>query len=163
VADDQLEWFQGRLVALANAHDVLTRESWEGATIRELLAMVVAPLSGPGSSRFAISGPHVRLSPRVVMSLAMALHELCTNAAKYGALSNATGRVLVHWSLTGANGSARLRLRWEEAGGPSVEPPRRKGFGSRLITRGIAHELSADVRLAFPATGVVCEIDTPLA
>jgi PAS domain S-box-containing protein len=163
VADDQLEWFQGRLVALANAHDVLTRESWEGATIRELLEMVTAPLSRPGSGRFAIVGPDLRLSPRVVLSLSMALHELCTNAAKYGALSNDTGQVLVHWSLTGTNGAARLRLRWEETGGPPVEPPRRKGFGSRLITRGVAHELSAEVRLEFPASGVVCEIDARLA
>ena len=163
VADDQLEWFQGRLVALANAHDVLTRENWEGATIRELLATVLAPLSGPDSSRCVASGPDLRLSPRVVLSLSMALHELCTNAAKYGALSNDTGEVKVDWSLSGTNGDARLRLRWQEAGGPPVEPPRRKGFGSRLITRGVAHELSADVRLEFPATGVVCEIDAPLA
>ena len=103
------------------------------------------------------------MSPRVVLSLSMALHELCTNAAKYGALSNDTGEVKVDWSLSGTNGDARLRLRWQEAGGPPVEPPRRKGFGSRLITRGVAHELSADVRLEFPATGVVCEIDAPLA
>jgi PAS domain S-box-containing protein len=163
VADDQLEWFQGRLVALANAHDVLTRESWEGATIHELLETVIAPLSGAGSSRFAISGPDIRLLPRVVLSLSMAVHELCTNAAKYGALSNDTGQVLVHWSLTGINGGARLRLRWEEVGGPPVEPPQRKGFGSRLITRGVAHELGAAVRLKFPTTGVVCEIDAPLA
>jgi len=158
-----LQLFQGRLVALANAHDVLTREHWEGATIQELLATVLAPLSGPDSSRCIASGPDLRLSPRVVLSLSMALHELCTNAAKYGALSNDTGQVRVDWSLSGTNGNARLRLRWQEAGGPPVEPPRRKGFGSRLITRGVAHELSADVRLEFQATGVVCEIDAPLA
>ncbi len=163
VAEDQLQWFQGRLVALANAHDVLTRESWEGATIRELLTTVLAPLAGRDSSRFAAAGPDVRLSPRLVLSLSMALHELCTNAAKYGALSNDNGQVQVHWSLDGTNGGARLRLRWQEIGGPPVQPPQRKGFGSRLITRGVAQELSANVRLEFPATGVVCEIDAPLA
>jgi PAS domain S-box-containing protein len=163
VPDDQLQWFHGRLVALANAHDVLTRENWEGATIRELLATVIAPLAAPGSRRFAVSGPELHLSPRLVLSYSMALHELCTNAAKYGALSNETGQVRIDWSLTGADGIARLRLRWEETGGPRVEPPRRTGFGSRLIARGIAHELSAEVRLVFPATGVVCEIDAPLA
>jgi PAS domain S-box-containing protein len=163
VAGDQLQWFEGRLVALSNAYDVLTRENWEGATIRELLATVSAPLSGPDSSRFVVSGPDLRLAPRVVLSLSMALHELCTNAAKYGALSNDDGRVQVHWSLTGSNGRSRLRLRWEEFGGPPVEAPQRKGFGSRLITRGVAHELSANVRLDFLATGVVCEIDAPLA
>jgi two-component sensor histidine kinase len=159
VADEQLQWFQGRLVALANAYDVLTRENWEGATIRELLATVLAPLSGPHSARFAATGPDLRL----VLSLSMALHELCTNAAKYGALSNDTGQVQVDWSLSGTNGSARLRLRWQEVGGPPVAPPQRKGFGSRLITRGVAHELSAEVRLQFLATGVVCDIDAPLA
>jgi PAS domain S-box-containing protein len=163
VAEDHLEWFQGRLVALSNAYDVLTRENWESATIRELLATVLAPLSGPDSARFITSGPDLRLSPRAVLSLSMALHELCTNAAKYGALSNDTGQVRVQWSLSGTNGSSRLRLRWEEAGGPPVAPPQKRGFGSRLITRGVAHELSAEVRLEFPVTGVVCEIDAPLA
>jgi two-component sensor histidine kinase len=163
VAGDQLQWFEGRLLALSNAYDVLTRENWESATIRELLATVIAPLSGPDCGRFTVSGPDLRLSPRVALSLSMALHELCTNAAKYGALSNDTGTVQVRWSLAGANGSLRLCLRWEEAGGPPVEPPRRKGFGSRLITSGVAHELSAEVRLEFPTTGVVCEIDAPLA
>ena len=103
------------------------------------------------------------MSPRLVLSLSMALHELCTNAAKYGALSNDTGEVKVDWSLSGTNGDARLRLRWQD----SVEDPQQsepgKGFGSRLITRGVAQELSANVRLEFPATGVVCDIDAPLA
>jgi PAS domain S-box-containing protein len=163
VPGDQLQWFEGRLLALSSAYDVLTRENWESATICELLATVIAPLSGQDSSRFTLSGPDLRLSPRVVLSLSMALHELCTNAAKYGALSNDTGHVLICWSLAGTNGSSRLRLRWEESGGPTVELPQRKGFGSRLITRGVAHELSAAVRLEFLATGVVCEIDAPLA
>jgi two-component sensor histidine kinase len=96
----------------------------------------------------------------MALSLSMALHELCTNAAKYCALSTSEGRVLVAWSIAG--GDARLRLRWEEQGGPPVQEPTSKGFGSRLITRGVAHELSALVRLEFPVTGVVCEIDAPL-
>ncbi len=95
--------------------------------------------------------------------MSLALHELGTNATKYGALSCPEGRVRVTWSLSGRNGASQLRLRWEEAGGPPVQPPARTGFGSRLITRGVAHELSAKVRLDYPVTGVVCEIDAPLA
>jgi two-component sensor histidine kinase len=139
---------------------VLTSQGWQGASIRELLGRVIAPLRSPEQHRFVISGPDLFLSPRMALSLSMALHELCTNAAKYGALSTSEGRVLVAWSIAG--GDARLRLRWEEQGGPPVQEPTSKGFGSRLITRGVAHELSALVRLEFPVTGVVCEIDAPL-
>ena len=156
---EHIEWFLGRLIALSEAHDVLTSQGWQGASIRELLARVIAPLRSPEQHRFAISGPNLFLSPRMALSLSMALHELCTNAAKYGALSMSEGRVLVAWSIAGGD---RLRLRWEEQDGPPVEAPRSKGFGSRLITRGVAHELSAQVRLEFPVTGVVCEIDAPL-
>jgi PAS domain S-box-containing protein len=157
---EHIEWFLGRLIALSEAHDVLTSQGWQGASIRELLGRVIAPLRGPEQHRFVISGPDLFLSPRMALSLSMALHELCTNAAKYGALSTSEGRVLVAWSIAG--GDARLRLRWEEQGGPPVQEPTSKGFGSRLITRGVAHELSALVRLEFPVTGVVCEIDAPL-
>jgi PAS domain S-box-containing protein len=163
VARDHVKWFEGRLVALSKAHDVLTDENWQGAGIHEFLARVTAPLIGLQHHRFETSGPEIRLSPRMVLSLSMALHELCTNAAKYGALSNPDGRVRVAWSMTGLDGSSRLHLRWEEQGGPPVSPPRRNGFGSRLITRGVAHELGAQVRLEYPVTGVTCEIDAPLA
>ena len=161
--DEQLEWFQGRLVALSEAHDVLTGQDWQGAYLHELLSRVIAPLRVPTERRFAISGPDLYLSPRMALSLSLALHELCTNAAKYGALSNCEGRVLIAWSITGSNGSARLRLRWEEQGGPPVQAPTARGFGSRLISRGVAHELSAEVRLDFPLTGVICEINAPLS
>jgi PAS domain S-box-containing protein len=160
--DGELRWFQGRLVALSQAHDVLTDQNWQGAGIRELFARVTAPLIGPDDRRFECAGPDLFLTPRMALSLSLALHELCTNAAKYGALSCPQGRVLVAWSLSGRNGGSRLRLRWEEAGGPPVQVPRRKGFGTRLIARGVAHELSADVRLDYKVTGVVCEIDAPL-
>jgi two-component sensor histidine kinase len=156
---EHIEWFLGRLIALSEAHDVLTSQGWQGASIRELLGRVIAPLRSPEQHRFVISGPDLFLSPRMALSLSMALHELCANAAKYGALSAPEGRVLITWSIAD---NGRLRLRWEEQDGPSVQAPMSKGFGSRLITRGVAHELSALVRLEFPVTGVVCEIDAPL-
>jgi PAS domain S-box-containing protein len=156
------ETFEARLFALASAHDVLTEESWDGARLRDIVDRVLRPyLAREG--RFAIEGPDVRLSPQSALALAMALHELATNAAKYGALSSETGRVSVVWATAGRDGSRRLLLRWAESGGPPVEPPRRKGFGSRLIERGFAGELGGEARIAFEPAGVVCAIDVPLA
>jgi two-component sensor histidine kinase len=105
-----------------------------------------------------------RLCDHGALSLTMALHELCTNAAKYGALSSATGRVAINWRVTtqAAFGQTRLHLQWEEQGGPPVSAPQKRGFGSRLIERGLARELDAEVRLDYAPTGVVCAIDAPL-
>lgn len=161
LAGEALQSFEARLIALSNAHGLLTRESWEGAFLHELVARTLAPLSAPCEGRLEISGPELRLTPQMAVALSMALHELCTNAAKYGALSGTEGRV--HWSLAGLDGKRRLLLCWTEHGGPPVQPPRQCGFGSRLIERGIAHELGANVRLEFAPTGIVCEIDAPLA
>jgi PAS domain S-box-containing protein len=155
-------WFEGRLLALSNAHDVLTRENWQGANLRDIVAQAVAPLCGQDKNRFEISGSDLRLPPKMALSLAMAIHELCTNAAKYGALSDAAGSVTVGWRVVPVGERRRLCLRWAERGGPRVDLPRRKGFGSRLIERGLAHELGAEVRLEYAPSGVVCEIDAPL-
>ncbi len=92
----------------------------------------------------------------------MALHELATNAIKYGALSNESGRVILHWQVSDDHGGQSLHMKWAEQGGPPVTPPSRKGFGSRLIERGLAAELGGSVQLAFPDGGVVCTIDAPL-
>lgn len=160
--EHEVQWFQGRLVALSQVHDVLSDENWQGAGLRRLLARVIAPLVRPDDQRFEATGPDLFVPPRMALSLSLALHELTTNAGKYGALSCPEGRVRVSWSLTRCTGGRRLCLRWEETGAPPVQPPSRTGFGSRLITRGVAHELSATVRLDYPETGVVCEIDAPL-
>jgi two-component sensor histidine kinase len=92
----------------------------------------------------------------------MALHELCTNAAKYGALSQPGGQVRITWTFGPAVGPRRLRMRWEESGGPPVAPPHRQGFGTRLIERGLASELSGEVSLSYEPSGVVCLIDVPV-
>ncbi|MBY0299946.1 MAG: PAS domain S-box protein [Methylobacterium sp.] len=152
--------FVERLIALARAHDVLTRESWEGADLAEVVAGAIAPLEGPrGRRRFSATGPALRLPPRMALSIAMALHELGTNAVKYGALSVPDGQVAIAWSLEGC----ALTLRWRESGGPPVSPPTRTGFGSRLIGQSLARDLDGTVTLDYAPEGVVCTIRAPLA
>jgi len=158
-----LQQFESRLVALSRAHDALTRESWEGAELQELVEGTIAPICAEPAERFEITGPPLLLRPKVALSLSMALHELCTNAAKYGALVNGAGRIKITWQVTSSNPEPRLHLRWEETGGPRVETPSRRGFGTRLIERALARELGAQVKLLFPPSGVICEIEAPLS
>ena len=155
--------FEARLIALARAHDILTRESWEGAELRAVVADAVRPLeSADGQrSRFVLSGPPLRLAPRLALSIAMALHELGTNAVKYGALSKEGGHVAIAWTVE-RGAELRLSLRWSESGGPPVTPPTRTGFGSRLIERSLARELAGEVQLRYEPGGVVCTIDAPV-
>jgi PAS domain S-box-containing protein len=147
--------FEGRLAALAAAHDLLTRRNWEGAELNDLVVAVVAAHC---DGRVAIAGPPVRLPPKLAVTLALALHELCTNATKYGALSVPGGRVAVAWTRAGD----RLALRWEEKGGPPVAPPGRRGFGTRMIERALAGEEGGGARLDFRPEGLVCEIGANL-
>lgn len=150
------EAFSSRIVALAEAHDLLTRENWEGAELHDLTSRLV--LLHGGAARFELIGPAIRLSPRTALSLSMALHELATNAVKYGALSTPEGRVTIRWDLAPGPGAERLDLTWTESGGPPVTPPSRRGFGSRLIERGLAAELSGEASIRFEPDGVVCHI-----
>jgi PAS domain S-box-containing protein len=155
------EALTARLVALAGAHDILTQEQLAGADLVEVIERaVLAQLDRP--ERVTLAGPHVGVPPHAVVSLSLALHELATNALKYGALSTAAGRVELSWRLAEQDGSRRLHLRWAERGGPTVAPPSRKGFGSRLIERSLAADLGGEVRLTFEPTGVVCEIEAEL-
>lgn len=151
-----------RLIALSRAHNVLTRENWEGAFLREIVVQALEPYRSYGKTRFALKGPDIRLLPRMALALSMALHELATNAVKYGALSNEAGHVRIEWSVDRDNGPERLLLRWEESGGPPVEPSGRRGFGSRLIERSLAHDLGGRVSIEFLPTGVVCTVEAKL-
>jgi PAS domain S-box-containing protein len=150
--------FQQRLGALAAAHDLLTRESWEGATLGQLVEEAVGHLNAQ-EPRLAAAGPEIVLKPKAAVSLAMAFHELATNASKYGALSRPGGRVRVHWEPA----DGRLLLEWREEGGPVVAEPRTKGFGLRMIERALSADLSGTVAIAFAPGGLVCTIDAPLA
>jgi PAS domain S-box-containing protein len=160
---DAKEALEGRLIALARAHDVLTRESWEGAELKEIVGQALAPYGSLGENRLHVSGPEIRLTPRIALALAMALQELATNAVKYGALANATGEIRITWNVEPARPSPRLHLRWEESGGPPVQAPSRRGFGSRLIERSLSQELNGIARIEFRPTGIVCTVDAPLA
>ena len=152
-----MQAFEGRLAALSAAHNVLTRQNWEAASIRQIIADATAHQSGRAQA-FEIEGPDLALSPKAAVSLALAFHELGTNAVKYGALSTPGGKVEVRWRVE----DGRLKLLWRESGGPSVVPPDRRGFGTRMIERALAAEFSGKVAIAFQPAGVLCTIDAPL-
>ena len=151
-------FIERRLIALSRAHDLLTGENWQDASLHEIVAQTAEPFRSH-RDRIHARGPEIRLSPRMALDLAMVLHELVTNAVKHGALSNATGETDLTWSVDRRSEPPRLTMRWEERGGPSVQVPMRRGFGTRLIERGFAH---GEVRIAFAPNGIVCGIDAPI-
>jgi PAS domain S-box-containing protein len=148
--------FEARLLALSRAHNLLTEQNWGRACLDRVVRDSVEHLAGE-AGRFEIGGEPLWLAPRAALALALALHELGTNAAKYGALSREGGTVSVRWTSEGG----RLRLEWRESGGPAVSAPARRGFGSRLIAQ-LEAELGGTARLSFEADGVRCAIDAPL-
>jgi two-component sensor histidine kinase len=155
------EGFQARLMALSRAHDTLTREHWDSADLGDIVMQAIAPYRRGDRSRFRVSGPSIRLLPKSALALAMALHELCTNAVKYGALKGDQGVVSIDWLATSTSGTPRLRLRWAESGGPPVHDPTKQGFGTILL-RSLSEDLDAQVELHYPLTGAVCTIDAAL-
>ncbi len=153
---------ESRLLALSRTHDVLTRENWEGAGLREIATQAIEPYAGVGEGRLHLQGPDVRLPPRMALALAMALQELATNAVKYGALSRPTGKLRIAWAIEHGDPPC-LHLEWRESGGPPVRPPARRGFGTRLIERSLAQDLNGSVRIDFEPAGVVCRVEAPMA
>ncbi len=147
--------FLARLFALSGQHDLLTQDNWEGASLQNVVWRALQPYEETPGTRCKVEGFEIRLTPKRALALGMTFHELATNAAKHGALSTVTGEIKVSWAVEPETG--RMKLRWEESGGPQVEVPKRRGFGTKLIERGLSHELSAKVNLQFPATGVICE------
>ena len=154
---------ESRVFALSRSHDLLTRETWAGAGLDDIVRAALEPfgVAAGRAERFEIVGPEIRMPPRATLALGIALHELATNAVKYGAFSNDAGCVRISWSTTGGT-RPRLALCWVEEGGPPVVPPARRGFGARVLERGLAHELDGAVSLDFRPGGVVCTIDLPL-
>ncbi|MFO1057152.1 MAG: HWE histidine kinase domain-containing protein [Dongiaceae bacterium] len=157
------ESFAARLLALSVAHDLLRRGGWRQTSLSELIADMLAPFAVEGEARVIVAGPAVAVGPYSAFALGMAFHELATNAAKYGALSAAPGRVEVAWRLVADAEGEQVALTWRERGGPPTAPPRRRGFGSRLIERGLAHQLRAAVEMRFDPAGFVCDIRFPAA
>ena len=150
-----------RFLALSEIHDLLTEESWQGTTLRDVVDLALQPHREPGEERFEVDGPVVQLAPKTALAFALALHELITNAFKHGALSVAGGRVKITWRLDEDGGEPRLRFLWIETEGPPVAKPIRRGFGTRMIEAGLAADLSGSVQLEFVPTGLVCTIDAP--
>ena len=163
IPEEVRESIEARLFALSRSHDLLTRGNWEGAGLIELLNEAMEPfgVAGGRAERIVIAGENIRISPKAALALGIAFHELATNAVKYGAFSNEAGSIVIEWKITAAAEGNRLILHWQEKDGPPVTPPSRKGFGSQVIERGLAHELEGTVRLDYRTDGVVCAIDVP--
>ncbi|MCB8822426.1 HWE histidine kinase domain-containing protein [Microvirga rosea] len=154
--------FVGRIISLANTHSLLTEAIWQTASLREILEKELSPYNDDTGERIIIDGPPVELPSEAAVPIGMAIHELTTNAAKYGALSIAAGHVIVRWESAIEPGGLRLKLTWSEEGGPSVEPPKRQGFGSRLLHRVLATQLNAAVQMDFEPSGLKVSIDVLL-
>lgn len=152
--------FEGRLAALSEAHNLLTREHWGPVSIARIIHDAAAPHGGE-SGRFELEGPDLTIAPKTAISLALAIHELATNAVKHGALSVPEGRIGISWTTTDGP-DPRLRLTWTERDGPAVSTPKGRGFGTRMIERGLAAELGGKVSIDFAPTGLVCTVDAPL-
>jgi two-component system CheB/CheR fusion protein len=155
--------FLGRLSALARAHSLLLDAQWRGADLKELVDRALEAYRVDHPDTIEVSGGAVPLTANQGLGLSLILHELSTNAVKYGALSHAEGRVHVSWELEEDKHGRRVRLRWEEQGGPEVEPPKRRGFGTRLIERASTHELDGQVELNYGPEGLRSELVFPLS
>ena len=151
-----------RLMALSEAHNLLVRENWASADLTTIAEGIARPYQD-GGPRFHLEGPPVRLNPHQAVSMSLALHELATNAIKYGALSTIEGHVSLNWNLAyEADGHRSMSLLWEESGGPQVTKPRRRGFGTRLIDRTFAQS-GGRARLEFNPQGLRCVVTLPLS
>jgi len=148
--------FRSRIHALADAHDLLTREAWEGVDMKDIAHAVLYTWIEDG--RAFISGPSIRIGPKQALALSMALNELLTNATKHGALSVPNGYVEVSWKC-----ERHCQIEWVENGGPPVSPPKREGFGLRVLNRALAADLGRPVKLVFGPAGVTCSIHVEIA
>jgi two-component sensor histidine kinase len=156
------EKFEGRLGALAEAHNLLSKEKWQGSELLDVVDRVLQPYLLNNPERIRMLGPSVPLSPRLAVVLSMIVHEIATNAAKYGALSNDAGTIALDWEVTEENGKRKLRLMWAEAGGPHVTAPVQRGFGSRLIERSARDQLGGEATVDFLPRGVVYTVTCAL-
>ena len=153
------EAIEHRLLALGRVHDLLLKTNWTSATLASIIQAAIEPFDK--GERFSVEIPDIDVSPAAVLPLAMILNELCTNAIKYGSLSNASGCVAISAAVDASK--ERFSFLWTETGGPSVQFPTRTSFGMRLIEQGFVGELSGEAHLAFEPSGVVCKLNIPLA
>ncbi len=159
--DDFLERFSARLCAIGCSHDLLVADDWQGASLRMLVEQQLYTHANRFGGQIAIEGEDVILKPEAVHNLGLALHELATNAQKYGSLSQPEGQIRIQWKF--CEEASKLKLTWQERGGPKVSPPERSGFGRAMIENVVGQALEGDVTLSFPEKGVRCEIVIPAA
>lgn len=158
--DCSMDVFESRLRALASAHDLLLAEPSRHVAFFSMVESTIAP-HDPGNARVSFSGPPLVLDGETAVAVAMALHELLTNASKYGALSTASGTVTLAWIFSPGTDGGRVRLEWKERGGPPVKPPLRRGFGTRFIERTLACEAHGEAAVRFEPDGVRAVFEAP--
>jgi two-component sensor histidine kinase len=158
---DFIQTFEARILAIARAHDLLTKRHWQQAPLGALIQEVIAPMIDEKAERITVEGPLVALNARAALSITMSLNELATNAAKYGSLSAGKGSLAISWALRDEEGETFLDLQWEERGGPLVTPPTRRGFGTRLMERCVERDLDGEFDLVFAPEGVRCLMAIP--
>ncbi|MBR0967496.1 PAS domain-containing protein [Bradyrhizobium diazoefficiens] len=156
-----LEKYQARLAAFGRAHDLLTAANWAAAPLQDVIDNALMP-HRTGESRFAVTGPSLVVKSRQALALSLAIHELATNALKYGALTAASGHVSITWTAGDQDGEPKFVFVWQEFGGPMVAKPDRAGFGSRLISRVLEDDFRGEVEVSYDATGLVCRLTAPL-
>ncbi|MBV9557839.1 MAG: sensor histidine kinase, partial [Pseudolabrys sp.] len=152
--------FETRIMALAEAHNLLTDSNWEGASLRAMVSRVLDPYRGADGARYNFSGDDIRVGPKAAVALVMALNELATNAAKYGALSRPSGHVDIGWTMRG-DSEPGIEVTWRESGGPPVKPPTRQGFGTRLIS-GLSADAAGNVEIDYARDGLIAVFKLPL-
>lgn len=157
--DSFAESLSGRVRALSATHDILTAQQWSAATLESIVRAELAPYLGRDEAQAEIAGPEILLAPNTALSLGLAIHELATNAAKYGALSDGRGKVTISWVV---NDGQTIKLDWQESGGPAVARPDRTGFGTNLLRKTVSHELGRDVILDFAAEGLRATLFVPI-
>ncbi|MEA2988608.1 MAG: hypothetical protein QOG83_1319 [Alphaproteobacteria bacterium] len=158
------EAIESRLIALSRSHDLLTRENWESAGLRDIVHDALEPfgVADGRAERIVVDGENIRYPPKAALALGIVFNELATNAVKYGALSNGAGSILIGWTKEPTLVGCPLLLRWQEKGGPPVTTPSHMGFGSRVIERGLAHELEGTVQLDYRPNGLACTMTIPI-
>ncbi len=155
---------QSRLLTLSRSHDLLTRESWQDADLKDIVVHALEPFltAEAYTTRIVITGRSLRFPPRSALALAIAFNELATNAVKYGSLSVPSGVILIDWHIEQSDTGEKLVLTWKETGGPEVFPPTRHGFGTRMIENGLAYELGGAVTLQYRPEGLICTVVVPV-
>jgi PAS domain S-box-containing protein len=160
--DRFVEQFSARLQALARSHDLLVQEGWHGASLMELIRSQLALYFDRSGSQITVEGPPVSLRPEAAQSLGLALHELATNAAQFGALSSPSGHLSITWTWQDQRVPPVVEIVWQERGGPEVRTPEQRGFGTLVVERNLARSLEAEVDLTFGSEGVRCRMAIPI-